>query len=41
MKKFKGGVFLVFGWLLLAGAAALAFFSLRGWLRGRREAAAA
>ncbi len=40
-----GGVFgtidLVFGWLLLAGAAALAFTSLRGWVRGRRGAAAA
>jgi hypothetical protein len=37
----SGTIDLVFGWLLLAGAAALAFFSLRGWLRGRRGAAAA
>ncbi len=36
----SGTIDLVFGWLLLAGAAALAFVSLRGWLRGRRGAAA-
>lgn len=37
----SGTIDLVFGWLLLLGAAALAFFSLRGWVRGRRGAAAA
>lgn len=37
----SGAINLVFGWGLLLGAAAATFFLLRGWVRGRRGAAAA
>lgn len=36
----SGVLNLVFGWALVAGAAAVSFYSLRGWLRERRGAAA-
>lgn len=35
----SGIISLVFGWAMLLGAAALAFFGVRGWLRGRRASA--
>lgn len=37
----SGVINLVFGWALLAGAAGIVFFRLRGWLAARRGAAAA
>lgn len=37
----SGAIDLVFGWAMLAGAAAIVFFRLRGWLAARREAAVA
>ncbi len=37
----SGAIDLVFGWAMLAGAAGIVFFRLRGWLAARRGAAAA